>query len=248
MKESLTVSLAQVPVVKGDVMGNLEHHIKMIKQSSCHNADVVVFPELSLTGYELTLASDLALSPEVQSFKELSQASIENEIIVVAGCPLIADKSSKPTIGAVVCFPNGTVDFYSKQYLHDGEDEYCATGDKDYLFKVNGYQVALAICADFVEPNHSQRARDLGADIYLVSALISETGFAADAKILSDIALAHRFPVLLSNHISMTGGWDVCGNNSIWNSRGEWVSSSASKNSGLLVCTIQDEKIKVVRV
>ncbi|WP_180834118.1 carbon-nitrogen hydrolase family protein, partial [Vibrio parahaemolyticus] len=107
MKTGVTISLAQIPIVRGDLCGNIENHIKMIKKSSSYKADVVVFPELSLTGYELDLVAELAFSPEPLSFKELSQASVENEIIVIAGCPLKANNSSKPTIGAVVCFPDG---------------------------------------------------------------------------------------------------------------------------------------------
>ncbi|WNJ97209.1 carbon-nitrogen hydrolase family protein [Vibrio ruber] len=248
MKTGVTISLAQIPVSRGDLSGNLEHHVKMIKQSSDHHADVVVFPELSLTGYELDLVTKLAFLPEPSSFKELSQASIENEIIVIAGCPLQTTSSSKPAIGAVVCFPNGVVEFYSKQYLHLGEENYCSCGSTDYLFNINGYQIALAICADFTKPEHPQQAKRLGADIYLVSALISEKGYAPDSKILSEIASGLRFPVLLSNHISVTGGWKTCGKSSVWNSYGERVIGDSFKKSGLVLCTISGDEIEATRI
>ncbi|NMH67019.1 carbon-nitrogen hydrolase family protein [Shewanella salipaludis] len=247
MKTDVTISLAQIPVVKGDLRVNLEHHLKMIEQSSRYNADVVVFPELSLTGYELDLAAKLAVSPEPSYFKELSQASIDNDIIVIAGCPLKSFKSSKPTIGAVICFPDGTVQFYSKQYLHAGEETYCSFGSTDYFFKVKGHQIALAICADFTESAHSRQARELGADIYVVSALISDNGFVPDAKMLSEIASEHGFPVLLSNHISVTGGWTTCGKNSIWNSGGKLVFSSDSKDSCLVLCTLAGNEIEATK-
>ncbi len=96
----------------------------------------------------------------------LSQSSVENNIIVVAGCPL-ATENKKPTIGAVVCFPNGNIEFYSKQYLHEGEGKYCSSGFEDYIFPVGDYNVALAICADFTNPNHSANAAKKGADIYV---------------------------------------------------------------------------------
>ena len=69
---SVTISLAQIPVVRGNWKENLKQHLKMIEQSSNYNADVVVFPELSFTGYELDLAEELALSLEPSNFEELS--------------------------------------------------------------------------------------------------------------------------------------------------------------------------------
>ncbi|WP_237485550.1 carbon-nitrogen hydrolase family protein [Vibrio hippocampi] len=244
MKTGITISLAQIPVARGDLCENLKHHLKMIEQSSYHNADVVVFPELSLTGYELDLVAKLAVDPEPSNFKELSQASVDHEIIVIAGCPLSSDCSSKPTIGAVICFPDGVIQFYAKQFLHTGEEKYCSYGSTDYFFKVNGYQIALAICADFTQLEHSQQARALGADIYVVSALISDSGFEVDSKILSEIAVEHGFPVFLSNHISATGGWNTCGKSSVWNSYGDLVVNSSSKDSGLVLCSLVGSEIE----
>lgn len=244
MKSSITISLPQIPVTKGDVSANLKHHIVAISRSSQQNADVAVFPELSLTGYELELASDLAFDPQPSAFTELSQAAVTHEVVVIAGCPLNGSASSKPTIGSVICFPDGKVDFYSKQYLHSGEEVYCSRGEGDYHFELKGNQVALAICADFIEPLHSTRAKAMGADVYLVSALISEMGFEPDSKLLSDIASTHNLPVLLSNHISVTGGWDTCGKNSIWGAEGNRVTLPNSREECLVLCTIDNDNIE----
>ncbi len=244
MKSRITISLPQIPVTKGDVSANLKYHIGAIERSSQQSADVVVFPELSLTGYELELAAELAFDPELSVFEEFSQAAVTHEVVVIAGCPLNASVSSKPTIGSVICFPDGKVDFYSKQYLHSGEEVYCSRGERDYHFELKGNQIALAICADFIEPLHSSRAKAMGADVYLVSALISEMGFEPDSKLLSDIASAHHFPVLLSNHISVTGGWETCGKNSIWGADGNRVTLPNSKEDCLVLCTIDNDHIE----
>ena len=63
LKSSVTISLAQVPVVKGNLVENLANHLEMIELSSNLRANVVVFPELSLTGYELELVQELACNP-----------------------------------------------------------------------------------------------------------------------------------------------------------------------------------------
>lgn len=233
---SITISLAQAPVTKGVVEDNLNIHLSYISESSSIGADLVVFPELSLSGYELELAEKLAFHKESPEFKTLSKSSIDNNIIVIAGCPL-ANEEYKPAIGAVICFPNGNIDFYLKQFLHEGEGKYCSSGTEDYLFSAGGYRLALAVCADFSEPKHQKNAAEGGADIYIASALISETGYQTDAHILSQIASQYKIPVLLSNHISQTGGWATCGKNAVWNSSGEMVVSSDGKEECLVLCT-----------
>lgn len=238
----ITVSLAQVPIVKGSVRRNLDTHLSYIAKSSRVGADVVIFPELSLTGYELELAETLACQEDAAELKALSKAAIDHSIVVVAGCPLVT-ATTKPTIGAVVCFPNGNIEFYAKQYLHDGEEVYCSAGTNDYFFTINGYRLALAICADFSEPMHAARAAEQGADMYITSALISESGYDADARILSNIAAQHQIPVLLSNHISQTGGWAACGRNALWDSTGKLIMSSESKDECLVLCTVGDGKM-----
>lgn len=242
MIKKTKIGLAQLQIVDGDRAYNLKGHIDMIERAAKAEADVVVFPELSLTGYVLPQLSELALAPCSDDFVDLLNTSMKHDIIVVVGCPLKSQSSQKPTIGAVICFPNGTIEFYSKQYLHEGESEHCVAGTEDYSFEVNDCQIGLAICADFTHPEHAARLRSNGAAVYLVSALISEKGFPKDADILASIATNNRFSVLLSNHVSKTGGWSTCGNNSIWSSKGEVLQSDCVSDC-LMMCVIDDEQV-----
>ncbi|GGB04797.1 carbon-nitrogen hydrolase family protein [Agarivorans gilvus] len=242
MNKPLTISLAQLPVVKGDLSANLAIHLNAIAQAASQGADLVVFPELSLSGYELEMAEQLAVAAQADNFAALSAAAVQHKIMLIVGCPLRSKAGAKPMIGAVICFADGRVEFYAKQYLHPGEQQYCSPGHQDYLFSLKGRRIALAICADFAASEHSLRARQKGADIYLVSALISKAGFADDAKILAEIAAKQQFSVLLSNHISTTGGWATCGNNSIWNHAGELIGCSESSRPCLLFVTFTGEQ------
>lgn len=248
MSTGITISLVQAPVIKGDVSANLATHLAMIALSAENGADLVVFPELSLTGYELELASSLAMKPHCVEIEQLSKAATQHKATVIAGLPLHRATNQKPTIAAAICLPNGGIELYSKQYLHSGEAAYCAEGDEDYLLEINGQRISLAICADFATPEHSKNAKRLNADLYVVSALISKQGLAADAQILSDIAKQNGYPVLLCNHISETGGWQACGNNSVWNAKGQLVFSSDCLEPCLVICSFDEADIKAEQV
>lgn len=235
---SVTIALAQLPVVKGAVAKNLETHLAYIQRAAERGADLVVFPELSLSGYELELLEQLALPKNSEVFGTISTAAVAHNIVVIAGCPLVSE-GRKPQIGAVICFPNGERAFYAKQYLHEGEAVYCSTGNESYLFTVNGTRIALAICADFANPAHSEAASAQQAEVYIASALISEAGYASDAQLLAAMAKRHQFPVLFANHISNTGGWQTCGKSGGWNAVGELVVAANGIEPDLVLCHVQ---------
>ena len=52
-KPSLKVAVAQIETVLGDVQANLRRHLELIVEARTASVDVLVFPELSLTGYGL---------------------------------------------------------------------------------------------------------------------------------------------------------------------------------------------------
>lgn len=54
------IGVAQTVPVRGDVDANIEQHLRLIRIAAEERARIVVFPELSLTGYELDLAGALA--------------------------------------------------------------------------------------------------------------------------------------------------------------------------------------------
>ncbi|ROV58346.1 carbon-nitrogen hydrolase family protein [Vibrio ponticus] len=216
---NLSVALAQIPVIDGDVEANFRQHIRAAKTAAEQGADLVLFPELSLTGYVLPMAAELCFDAKHSILRDLSELAVTQQITIVAGC-FLKQAKKKPSISAVICKPTGELDYYAKQYLHSGENEYCSAGQHNYTLRLKGYKLALAICADFTQPIHSSEAAEDEADVYLVSALVSPNGYEADAELLARIAKKHRFPVLLANHISETGGWQTAGNNAVWSGKG----------------------------
>ena len=233
----ITIALAQLPVSKAAVDENLQTHLAYIERAAALGANVVAFPELSLTGYELALHSQLAMPRNDKTFAALTAAAVATNTVVIAGCPL-HNPNGKPYIAAVICFPNGEHSFYLKQHLHEGEDVYCAPGHESGLINVKGTRIALAVCADFTHPSHSAIAAAQQGDVYLASALISPGGYAKDAEMLAAIAKRHQLTVLLANHVSTTGGWQTCGNSGGWNVGGELTLKANGTQPSLVLCCI----------
>jgi predicted amidohydrolase len=60
MIQPRSIAVAQTCPVKGDVQANLAEQLRLTQIAASEGAQIVVFPELSLTGYELRLARALA--------------------------------------------------------------------------------------------------------------------------------------------------------------------------------------------
>lgn len=217
MSSSICISLVQMASLCGQLEANLQTHLRAI-----------------------------ALSAQHQVVQTLSQAAIQHKLLVIAGCPLLAENGSA-FIGALLCFPDGKVQTYRKQYLHPSEERYCLPGTTSCYFHFKGHNLALAICADFASPQHAQDARGAGTDIYLASALITAGGYQADSHTLADIARQGQCAVLLANYVGETGGWQSCGQSAIWGVDGELV-LAADGEPGLLLCDIDNRQSQARQV
>jgi predicted amidohydrolase len=237
--KKITFSLVQYPSIKGDIKNNLNKHIQHIKLSAEAGADVVVFPELSLTGYELELASELAIDSTSSIVADLSNSDIDNNVVIVTGAPLVSD-SDKPYIGALISFPSGKTDLYRKQYLHPGEDKFISAGSENYSFEFKQRKMFVGICADFTNSQHWLDAIEDHANIYLLSVLISKNGFAHDSDILRYNAIEHKLNIVMTNYIGETGGWLSHGNSRTWDTDGNVCISANDSDPCLVLCTIAD--------
>lgn len=240
----VTFALVQCPAIKGHIDLNLKNHLKYVALAAENGADVVVFPELSLTGYEPELASDIAIDIDSESAPviQLSAVAQKHGVVVISGCPL-QSAEARPYIGALLSYPSGKTEFYRKQQLHPGESDHFIAGNDSYVISYKGQQIALAICADFCNPVHAADAKAAGADAYISSVLVSESGFSVDSQLLQSRALENGFPVLMANYSGATGGWKSCGKSRVWNSDGEVIVASENSESALVLCTLSNGKV-----
>ncbi len=83
----MKICVAQTKPVKGDIQRNIENHKKLIDMAASHGADIIIFPELSLTGYEPTLAKELATTQDDSRFDDFQQISDRRQITIGIGVP-----------------------------------------------------------------------------------------------------------------------------------------------------------------
>ncbi|WP_282348410.1 carbon-nitrogen hydrolase family protein [Pseudomonas sp. PS01301] len=226
---------AQCAVRAGDINSNLMLHMEFMRHAREHGVELLVFPELSLTGYEPALAEALVQDIDSPLLDPLRQLAQEVSMTTVVGLPLRLSSFEKPLIAAFVIHQDGSLGVYTKQHLHLGEEQYFSAGGGGDLLHIADTRIALSLCADFSQPEHPSHASEQGAQLYAASVLIGETGYPHDSVLLQNYARHHGMAVLMANHGGETGGWSAAGRSAFWDERGRCVAATQGTGNRLLV-------------
>lgn len=152
---SFRVAIAQISPRLGDLQWNLQLYEEKLRQGAKEGADLMLFPELSLTGYFLRdMVPNVALkltSSEVGRLKKLSR-----KVPFVAG--LVEESSDYRFFNAAVYFEAGEIrHVHRKVYLPTygmfDEQRYFARGDRVRAFDSKFGRLALLICEDLWHPS-----------------------------------------------------------------------------------------------
>ncbi|HSM55025.1 MAG TPA: nitrilase-related carbon-nitrogen hydrolase [Candidatus Sulfomarinibacteraceae bacterium] len=183
----VNVGLAQINPRLGDVSANLALHLRTIEEAAAQGVELLVFPELSLTGYRLRdLAFEVAIKPTEKdpTFARLLQASRDMDVVVGF---VEADKRQKFYISAAYLSGGELLHVHRKVYLPTygmfDEGRYFAWGDTVRAFDTRFGRIGLLICEDFWHVSAAYLLWLDGADILILTSSSPGRGLATEQKI-----------------------------------------------------------------
>lgn len=223
----------QLASLKGDLPGNLQRHLVCIEQAAALGAELVVFPELSLTGYEPSVARQAALPVTSARLDPLQAACDRLGITVAVGLPLPTPDGIR--IGMPIFCPEAPRQVYAKQRLHDDELPYFTPGNQALLLEVGEHRVAPAICYESMFMAHAAVARERGADLYLVSVAKTAKGIREGYAHYPEVARELGMPVLMANCVGPADTFIGAGGSAAWNTQGHLLASLDDHSEGLIV-------------
>lgn len=229
----MKICLAQTLSVKGDIQRNIAGHKKLINLAVAGGADLIVFPELSLTGYEPTLAKELAVDVDDSRLDDFQLISDANRVTIGVGIP--TKNNGGASISMILFQPHQARQTYSKKHLHPDEDPFFVSGPNFTDLSVNDVPVALAICYELSVPEHPENAFKSGAKIYLTSVAKFVKGIDKALASLSDTARRYSMMVLMSNCVGEADGCACAGKTSAWNSNGSLTGQLDGTREGILI-------------
>jgi predicted amidohydrolase len=228
----MKICIAQTKPISGEILGNIEKHLQFIHHGVAQGADVIVFPELSLTGYEPALAKALATSPFDARLDRFQTISNTNAITIGVGLPTSHHEGVR--ISMIVFRPGQPRQVYSKKYLHPDEEPFFVKREVSG-WKGNLNTIALAICYELSVPEHAEEAFTRGTEIYLASVAKVRKGVNEALVRLAEIAKTYSMTVLMANSVGSADGGICKGTSSIWNSNGVLLGQLNTTDEGFLI-------------
>ena len=237
----MRIAIAQIEAIKGNIEKNMESHIKWIKESIQNNADIVFFPELSLTGYEPDLAVSLATNQNDTRLDVMQNLSDKNEITIGIGLP--TKDESDTFISMIIFQPHKKRITYSKQYLYPPEEPIFKAGKNPLVLNFETEVVSPAICYETSNKAHCEFAKQNNATIYIASVLSSINGIDAELRKLSDIAKNNNLVTFMANYVGKSGGYECAGKSSVWNEQGELIGQLGDNEEGIIIFDTKSKEI-----
>jgi predicted amidohydrolase len=207
---ALVVAVAQPGCVVGDVGANAAAHAEAVRVAG---ARVVVFPELSLTGYVFdapaVAGDDAVLEPIVVACAEMGS-------LALVGAPV--EVSGERSIGVLAVDGSGARVAYRKMFLGGAEPGSFTPGSEPAVVEVDGWRLGLAVCKDTGVAEHAARTCALGVDVYVAGVLELPQDAAVPEQRARRIAAEHGVWVAIASFAGPAGGgYDAApGGSGIW--------------------------------
>lgn len=252
MKEKFKVSLAQISFKCGDKVANIKKIEKLVSKAKEQAADLVVFPELSLTGYVVRdQIYELAETIPGPSTKIIGEIARKAKVHVVFGMPELSEKAQATVYNsAVLVGPDGFIGKYRKMYLPTHsvfeEKRYFRPGYQTAVFDTKLGKVGLIICYDIFFPEVSRLARLAGAQLIVcisASPAVRKTFFEAltVARAIENTAfLAYVNLVGIEDGLQFWGGSRLIGPN------GKILVQAKYDDEDLVTCDVDYTDIRPV--
>ncbi|MBN2146076.1 MAG: hypothetical protein JW726_01765 [Anaerolineales bacterium] len=229
----LTLALAQINTRLGDLQANLEKHLSLAEQARTQGADLLVFPELSLTGYVLQdLASAVARrpAPDDPIFRPLLDASRGIDLVVGF---VDEDLRHRFFIAAAYLSGGQVVHIHHKVYLPTyglfDEGRFFAWGDAVRAFDTRFGRMGILICEDFWHASPPYLLWLDGADILLLTSASPGRGLGEEPVLSSarwvehiNQAYASLFTAFVAhaNRVGYEDGLNFWGGNTLFDPDG----------------------------
>ncbi len=247
----LNLALAQINTTLGDVQANLDKHLSLLAEAKKGAADLVVFPELSLTGYVLQdLVPSVAHHPtdEDSVFKHLLEASHDLDLVVG-----FVDEDSRHRFYIASAYLSGgkVLHVHRKVYLPTyglfDEGRFFAWGDSVRAFDTRFGRMGILICEDFWHASPPYLLWLDGADVLLFSSASPGRGLNDSEKLESarwvenvNRSYANLFTCFVahSNRVGYEDGLHFWGGATVFDPNGERVAQGPYYEEALTHVTL----------
>ena len=210
MNKKITIALAQIDLIVGDITGNTTRILDCCEQVRVESqADLIVFPELSISGYPPEdLLFHSGLKRRVAEAIELIRKQVSG-IAVLIGFP---EYSGNVIYNSCVVFENTEeIIRYRKHVLPNysvfDEKRYFEPGKETAVFKLKDTKIGINICEDIWYPSPAKKCKEAGAELIIV---INGSPYEKGGQLKRETIVTERISEIMLPivYLNMVGGQD----------------------------------------
>lgn len=257
----INLAQAQIKTLLGNLDANLETHMASIEAAKENAADLLVFPELSLTGYLLQdLVYEVARKPikDEPLFKPLYEASHDLDLLVSF---VEQDSRNRYFISAAYLSQGDLLHVHRKAYLPTygmfDDARYFAYGNDFTAFDTRFGRVGIMICEDFWHISPPYLLWLDGADIMLLPSASPGRGIQADTGKLATARwvehIVQAYAALFTTYVSFTNrvgfedGYAFWGGSTTFGPGGELLQQGPYLEPSLVCTTLDLDEVRHAR-
>lgn len=248
---SFRLAVAQFDAVSGDLGHNIAWHVDLIEQAADEKADLIVFPELSVTGYCASLldrdVDTCAIDPQGEKLSDLRGACARRAIAAVVGAPVQGENGVH--LSAIVIGRDGAIErVYDKMYVDRDERQWFVRGTCLQQITLDGWNLGLGICYDSSFPEHARRYALEGADAYLVPGAfpLGRSDFRRTIYFPAR-ALENTLYLAFANFVGAHDGVAYGGMSAIYGPDGQRLADAGTSNAGIAVLDLDRRHLTETR-
>lgn len=232
MRTPLSVAAVQPECTADDVAGNALVHAGAVRAAG---ARLVVFPELSLTGYELDAAPVGVGDPALIPLVEVCAATGS---VALAGAP-VTDDGGRAYIAMLRIDGSGVGVAYRKTWLGGAEPARFTAGAGPVVLDVDGWRLGLGICRDTGVFQHVAGIAALDVDGYVAGLVHRPEELPEQEARAVVIARTCRAPVVFASFAGPTGTYtETAGCSAVWSPDGQAVARAGTEPGGMARATL----------
>ncbi len=227
MSNKIKIAAAQMEPKLMETKENLENILSAVRKAADNQADLIVFPECSLSGYIFSSRQEALPFAETipgSSTEKVISLCQELKVYVIFG--LLEKENDRLFNAAAFLGPQGLIGKYRKNHLpFMGVDRFVDPGDKPFqVYQTPIGNIGLQICYDILFPESSRVMTLLGADILALSTNFPSAktrGEKLTTYVVSARAIENRVHVVSTDRVGSERGFSFAGLSKIVDASGE---------------------------
>ncbi len=245
----MKIAAAQIACTLGDVSANAHKMREFAERAHDAGAELIVFPEMSDTGYAMPVIREQSKRWSEGAVPELQKTARELSLAIISG---VSEKVGAAIYNSQVVIDSSgaIVAKYRKTHLFApiDEDKCCTPGEALVSLDFGSLKLGLTICYDLRFPEiYRALAIEQGTNLFVVSSAWPFPRVEHQRVLATARAIENQSYLVLANRVGKDDGVPFCGSSAIIDPYGVIVAAASADREELVIAEVALEVIEAVR-